>query len=182
MRRAKPPGPISPQLLKHFAVVTVALTALLALFASGEDWGAQAQVEAVQAKNQLVAVEAEKLGTKRLAGKLKVSSEVQPGGFGEDSGGFGITNSGGRGTGSAGNSDQLTGRLAVPGPSAAPPPSQLQQPGDTVTKSNMAKEDLPGPGYRKKAGQSGPIRPSQSQLQQIEAASVQRSGGGASGD
>ncbi len=70
MRRAAPTAGLSPQLIKHFAIVTVTITALLALFASGEDWGAQAQLEAIEANNRLTAAEAAKRGTKKLV-KIK---------------------------------------------------------------------------------------------------------------
>ena len=84
MRRPVPTGPLSPKLLKHFAAATVTLTALLAVFASGEDWGARAQVSAVQTKNQLVKTETEKLGTKRVAATLKVANAPPAASFGDD--------------------------------------------------------------------------------------------------
>lgn len=79
MRRAAPSAPISAQQLKHFAIVAVVITALLALFASGEDWEAQAQVQAAQAKNRLADAEAEKLGTKKLRSHMKVRSSAPQG-------------------------------------------------------------------------------------------------------
>ena len=72
MRRAAPTGPLSPKLLKHFAAVTVGLTALLALFSSGADWGAPAQIGAVEAKNQLLTTEAERLGARRVAARINI--------------------------------------------------------------------------------------------------------------
>jgi hypothetical protein len=72
MRRAAPTAGLSPQLLKHFAIATVAVTALLALFATEANWGAQAQLEATAANNRLAAAEAEKLGARRLEAKLKI--------------------------------------------------------------------------------------------------------------
>ncbi len=92
MRRAAPTAGLSPQLIKHFAIVTVSITALLALFASGEDWGAQAQLDEVEARNRLAAAEAEKLGPKKLLGKLKIR-KISGGGLeageGSDGGGSG---------------------------------------------------------------------------------------------
>ena len=56
MRRAAPPLPISPKLLKHFAVVTLVLTACIAMFADGESREAiQDQVELRAANNTLLA-------------------------------------------------------------------------------------------------------------------------------
>jgi hypothetical protein len=72
MRRAPPTAGLSPQLVKHFAIAAVSITALLALFATEADWGAQAQLEAVDAKNRLTVAQAEKLGTEKLKSKLKV--------------------------------------------------------------------------------------------------------------
>ena len=74
MRRTAPTLPISPQLLKHFAIATLVLTGLIAMFASGEEWGAQAQLKAVDAKNKLIRTETEKLGTRKLANVLKISN------------------------------------------------------------------------------------------------------------
>ena len=86
MRRAAPTGPLSPRLIKHFAVTTVVLTGLLALFASGEQWGARAQIGAVEAHNQLLKTEAEQVGTRRLAAKLIVSPGPARRGFDDDPG------------------------------------------------------------------------------------------------
>jgi hypothetical protein len=97
MQRLAITGPLSPKLLKHFAAATVLLTILIAIFASGEDWGAQAQIDEAEAKNQLVATGAEKLGTQRVATKLKINSAPAASSFGNDAGEFG-TNDGGYGT------------------------------------------------------------------------------------
>ena len=86
MRRAITTGPLSPKLIKHFAIATVVLTGLLAMFASGEDWGAQAQIGSVEAKNQLAATEAEKVGTKKIAAKLRVKDGPAAPAFGDDEG------------------------------------------------------------------------------------------------
>ena len=86
MRRTAPAGPLSPKLIKHFAVTTVALTGLLALFSSGEDWGARSQIGAVEARNRLVTIDAEKFGANRLAAKIKISEGPKREGFNEDPG------------------------------------------------------------------------------------------------
>jgi hypothetical protein len=87
MRRAAPTPAVSPKLLKHFAAATIVITLLLALFATDEDWGARAQIEANASKNQLAAAETEQLGTKRIASNLKVRGNTGGGGFGSDEGG-----------------------------------------------------------------------------------------------
>lgn len=85
MRRAPAQTPLSPQLIKHFAFATVALTGLLAMFATGEDWGAQAQIKAVDDRNQLEITEVNKLGTKRLAAKLQTREGPAPADFSAES-------------------------------------------------------------------------------------------------
>ena len=183
MRRATPLGPLSPKLLKHFAAATVVLTGLLALFASGEEWGAQAQLEAVEAKNQLVANEAEKLGTKRLAAKLRVDPELGAGSFGDDGGGDldgaqSADGSGGRG-----------GHAAPP--TAAPqriepdalPPNLLSTPGSSVTlvggpRQGSARSDPKG---RPPAARQA-TAPTSEQLEAIEASSRARSSGSSGSD
>lgn len=72
MRRQAPTLPISPQQLKHFAAATVATTLLLALFAGGEDAGLAAEIQAREARNQLIETETTKLGTKQLKANLKL--------------------------------------------------------------------------------------------------------------
>ncbi len=72
MRRPAPALPISPQQLKHFAAATVAITVLLALFAGGDDTGLAAEIQAREARNQLIEAETGKVGTKQLKSKLKL--------------------------------------------------------------------------------------------------------------
>lgn len=79
MRRAQPQLPISPKVLKHFAAITIGLTALLALFANGEEGKLAAQVKAREAKNQLLAAEADKLGTRKLSSALALKKKSDPG-------------------------------------------------------------------------------------------------------
>lgn len=74
MRRTAPTLPVPPKLLKHFAAATIVITLLLAVFASGEDWGAEAQLKAVESKNQLLKSEVEKLGSTKLVNKLKLAN------------------------------------------------------------------------------------------------------------
>lgn len=89
MRRAAPTAGLSPQLIKHFAIATVSITAMLALFASGEDWGVQSRLEAVEAKNRLAAAEAEKLGARKIIPKLKIRRGTGSMAMGDDSMGSG---------------------------------------------------------------------------------------------
>ena len=87
MRRAITPA-IPPRLYRHFALVTVATTAMLAFFADGEN--RQAISNRVEAKQQETAVRRAsfaKFGAPRLGGTATPSA----GSFGSDgdSGGFG---------------------------------------------------------------------------------------------
>lgn len=71
MRRSHQPAPLSPKVIKHFAVATLAITGLLAMFASGEDTQVQAAIKARQAKNQLAETQAKKLGATKLGSSIK---------------------------------------------------------------------------------------------------------------
>ena len=176
MRRATPLGPISPKLLKHFAAATVVLTGLLALFASGEDWGAQTQFEAVEAKNQLVATEAEKLGTKRLTAKLKVAPQLGGSGFGDDGGGdfSGAQGSGGSGGGSNKPASPTATRQRLD-PDVLPP-NLLTTSGSSVTLSGVPRQGSPRSSPKRRAPAAAQAaEPTPEQLEAIQASSRERS-------
>ena len=169
MRRRSTTQALSPKLLKHFAAAAVVLTTTLAVFASGADWGAQAQVEAVEAKNQLAQTEAEKLGTKRIATTLKVANRSAAAGFGDDDGGAGDFGGGGGGS-YAPPAPRMAARPSSPGASAwaasAGPSGAPPLPGSSQ----------PDPG---KARPAPPKTPSPEDIAQITASSAQRSGASA---
>ncbi len=164
-------------MLKHFAAATVVLTGLLAVFASGEDWGARAQVSAVEAKNQLAATEAEKLGTKRIGTTLKIANNVGAASFGDDEGGsFGDGGSGG-------------GGYAPP----APPQPVLNPARPGMRKPNSPRSTNPldptkppqPPGSEQKPVQTQPSArpaPTAQDLAKITASSARRSGSSGDGD
>ena len=168
MRRRTTKQTLSPNLLKHFAAATVALTALLAIFASGEEWGAQAQVSAIEAKNQLATTEAEKLGSRKVATTLKIANNVGAASFGDDDGG----NFGGGG-GYAQPAPQLP--PAIPGrPSLRKPVSQLN-----ANPLDPAKPPQP-PGSAQEPAQpqpAAPPAPTAQDIANITASSARRSGG-----
>ncbi|MBA4160653.1 MAG: hypothetical protein C0515_00900 [Novosphingobium sp.] len=173
MRRAAPTLAISPKLLKHFAAATVTLTLLLALFATDEDWGASAQLEANRVQNQLAAAEAEKFGHKKLASKMKVR-ETPGGGFGTDEGG-----SGGGGSWAPNKS---SARLERPNLRTTGIPQLEQRPGATVTVSGMDLEDALQPDPRERKRKTGEqFRPNSEQIEQIKANSRQRTGSSSQG-
>jgi len=172
MRRAKQSPAISPQQLKHFAAAAVAATLLLALFATDEDWGAQAQIEANAAKTQLAVTEAEKLGTGKLANKLKVQSNTG-GGFGNDEGGGGDVVNGGWGRQIPRSDPDINApRQRVNGI-----PQLEQRAGASVTVKATDIDDVtqPDPAKRKKQ-RPGAFMPTAAQKQQIQDVSRQRTG------
>lgn len=169
MRRAAPTLAVSPKLLKHFAAATVTITLLLALFATDEDWGARAQLEANETRNQLAAAEAEKLGPKKLASKLKVR-EPSGGGFGTDEGG-----GGGGGTWYPNKSAASAER---PNLRTTGIPQLEQRPGATLTVTGVDLEDALQQDPRKRKHKTGEqFRPNSEQIEKIKANSRQRTGG-----
>ncbi|HCF25390.1 MULTISPECIES: hypothetical protein [unclassified Novosphingobium] len=183
MRRPAPTLPISSKQLKHFAAATVAITTLLALFAGGDDIGVAAQIDATQAKNDLIAAEQKKLGTKQLATHMKV--KTGGGGFGEDSGGgFGM----GDGGGGASSARRSLPKSSPQGPAFLPPTDLSSQPGGKITRRSMAKPKGRQNADSELASTAGgdPAnagRPDTSQLSSAIEAARQRSGSaGANGD
>lgn len=169
MRRAAPTLAISPKLLKHFAAATVTITLLLALFATDEDWGARAQLEANETKNQLAAAEAEKLGTKKLASKLKVR-EPSGGGFGTDEGGGG--------GGGSWSPPKASANSERPNLRTTGIPQLEQRPGATLTVTGVDLEDALEQDPRKRKHKNGEqFRPNSEQIEKIKANSRQRTGG-----
>ena len=165
MHRRSVQSTLSPRLLKHFAAVTVVLTALLAVFAGGEDWGAKAQIDAVQAKNQLAATEAAKLGTRRVASTLKIADSVGAARFGDDEG-IAVSNGGG-----GAYAPLIPRRPVVRKPLAA-----LANPSNPPVLPGLPGSQPP----TAEAAPSAPPSPSAQDLIDITASSARRSG--ASGD
>ena len=169
MRRVKPSAGLSPQQLKHIAVAAVTITGLLALFASGADWGVKAQVNAVEAKNQLAEAEAQKLGTRKVTSAMAVNKAVDTG-FGEVAGpsAIGISGVGG----SVGPAPVVV-RQAPDGRSPILPPAGLRS-GQSYTVSIPAGGS-PGSDRADRAKQqTGPI--SRDKAKAISAVSRQRTG------
>ena len=175
MQRRSAKTALSPKLLKHFAAAAALATAFLAVVTSQADWGAQAQVEAVEAKNQLAKTEAEKLGTRRVVTTLRIANGVGVASFGDEGGDFG---SGGGGGGyaprvphtSAVSTDPASAGLT--GGSATPAPGRPDLP-----------PPLPGSVSTPAKARPGPVQnPSPEEIAQITASSGQRSGAARSGD
>jgi len=179
MRRASKNPAISPQQLKHFAIAAVVLTLLLALFATDEDWGAQAQIEANNTKNQLAAAEAEKLGTAKLATKLKVRADTTGGGFGGDEGGGPAATGGWGGSMARAPSENVGPRQRLNGV-----PQLEQRAGASVTVHGTDIDDVrqPDPAKRSKKRSGKAFMPDAQQIEKIKEASRQRTGGRSGGD
>ncbi|MDE2437336.1 MAG: hypothetical protein KGM49_13860, partial [Sphingomonadales bacterium] len=72
---------LSPQLLKQFGLITFIITALIAMFANGEQAKVEATLQARAAQNHLLEVEAKKLGTRKLVAAMKIQPEQSGEGF-----------------------------------------------------------------------------------------------------
>jgi len=181
MRRAAPALPISPKLLKHFAAITLVLTACIALFADGEGREAiQEQVDMRAARNQLIETEAQKLGTKKIGTHLASREKRKPTTFADDGGmiDFSVSESGG-GRHIASPSLQPGGPRGPLAREGVPyVPNLPQTPGASVTVKGLSPDQVPGPrvnnGNQRK--RSGSIRPSDTQKSEIKEASRVRTG------
>lgn len=171
-------------MLKHFAAATVAITSLLALFAGGDDIGVAAQIDAQQARNQLVAAEQEKLGTRKVGNSLKVSKQVT-GSFGADETDASANN--GYGSGSAGSAAQRRTNGPVDPLSAHVPPERMPaNPGESVTFTGVPgvldpSRETPEQA-RAKAARKRATQPSEEDLAKVRNASRQRSATSAPAD
>ena len=188
MRRAAPPLPLSPKLLKHFAAITLVLTASIAMFADGESREViTEQVDMRAARNQLLETEAEKLGTKKLKAHLALKDkgraylpfaeegQANEFGGGMDGGGGGARISSGPG----GPAQVEPGRF-----DARRIPKLPMTPGASITVRGATADELPGPavasGNRPK--RQGSIRPTAKQQAEIKQVSSQRTRSAADGD
>jgi hypothetical protein len=161
--------PISPQLLKHFAAATVAITACIALFADGS--ATEAVVEQVKA-NEVKKAEVDMMGSRKVAGqKLQVrstSSSVPV----EDDGPSGdaiVTSTAGSGpllppVPGNGNFQQYRQGQAVPMPPGAP------------SADGAPPRPAPGTAPRRQTRPAPGTSPDPEQLEKIREAARQRAG------
>lgn len=140
MARAAPTLPISPRMFRHFAVITVAITGCVALFADGEGREAIAsELAARQQKNQVLIAEAEKVGKRTVgfdrtsAGKGAVAAANDSVDWSDNGGDFGapMEDPGGSSPGgddgpASGGGGGMFGRFG-PGPMSVMPPMARQQ-------------------------------------------------------
>ena len=176
MRRAAPDLPISPKLLKQFAVVTLALTAVLAVFANEQEWGAKAQIKTITDRNQLLKTEAEKFGPRALVNNFKIANSAgKASSWGDDQPASPPETVISYDRTSDHSSAPLPLRLSSEGPFV---PDLPQKPGASITVTGMDAEDLPNADPKKKKRKTGeqyrPISPEE--LEALKAASRLRSG------
>ncbi len=157
-------------MLRHFAVATVILTALVAMFADGESRdAAEHAIAAREAKNRAMEVDAAKFGAPKLHLRAPDNQADQ---FGDEPG----IESPQLNTfhGASGAAPIAQGNQAA----FLPPPSLPMAPGATVTLHNVPADKLiplrPGtaPANQRRAG----FRPSDEQLETIRQNSRERSG------
>ena len=175
MRRRSATTALSPKLLKHFAAAAVTVTVLLAVFASGADWGVQAQVKAVEAKNQLASTEAEKFGTKRIGNTVRIANSVRMASFGDDGGGGGDLGDGGGGGGGSGGAGGVSLAPTAPRMATLPQPPAAAP----LTAATVPGMPPPMPGNSPAPGKAMPTPakyPSTEDVDRMTASSAQRSG------
>lgn len=181
MRRAAPPPlPVSPALLRHFAVVTVVITAGLAMFASGENREIVVeQIKAQQQKNHAKQVEREKGGNRRVVVEgMRTAPGVSydaPEEYRDPPGG-----GGGGGSSDSGWSDAGVGPVA-------PPPRELASPAPFEAKDpngmpigGRAPQSPSASGAKRPGVAARPRPPTQAQIDAMLAASRARAGGDSS--
>jgi len=167
MARAAPTLPISPRLFRHFAVITVAITACVAMFADGEGREAIANEVAVRQKqNELLIAEADKVGKRTvgfdraMAGKGAVAAANDSVDWSDDGGDFGAPIEGGSGSGDG--------------------PSALGSRGPIARMTGSGAVQLIPPQARQRGTvnpqPARPPRPTAAQVGQIEEASRIRAG------
>lgn len=175
MRRPASNLPITPKMLKHFAAASIVLTIVLATFAGGGDAGVAAQVEARQAKNDLLKAEQEKLGTRKIASHLKVRGELY--GFDDEQGGTDYGGRSGDAGGGGGGGSAPAARSASPW-QATPPGVKSVKP--RVAPDRRGLPDLPEGGPAGSEGNGGPSASDTASL--IEASRARSGNSGSSGD
>lgn len=79
MRRRAPTTSLSPEAIKQIALITAILTGVLAMFVSGERSQVEAAVQAREARNRLIQLEAEKIGARKIGTALKPEKQQQTG-------------------------------------------------------------------------------------------------------
>jgi hypothetical protein len=180
MARRAPQPALSPKMLRHFAVATAALTACLALFADGEGRNEFGQSVAVREREAAAAVAA---AGEKVKPKFSLNSQIRDarrtyvpfaGDDGDSGAGYGAPMD--SAAGSDGGSSNPGGGYSGPPVSASREESRETARGPLIPgpiKAQLGDQgSAPPPGRRPPAVR----RPSQQELDQLEAKSMQRSG------
>lgn len=178
MARRAPQTSLSPRMLKHFAVATALLTACLALFADGE--GRNEFGHAVAAREHEAAVAAAAAG-ERVKPKFALNSQIRdarrtyvpyPVEENEAGAAYGAPMDGAAGSGGGGSGTSLG-----PLPSVRRSPDEAERgqllPGPVTAQPGEGS----APSAPARSGPQAPHRPSQQEIDRLEAMSLERSGG-----
>ena len=191
MRRTTPTQPVTPAMLRHFAVLTVVITSCLAIFAQGENNSLEEARRAVASKNGSAgafsvngaAKQAQERKALREIGGLKIAADTKIGGgfradaviereaASSDGGGSGS----GSGSGDTGNNtDANSSPAAVAGQPMMPPP------GSNPVQLSPGPPGMPpgvGPNQRRGPPTAQPPRkPTAQEIDRMIAAARERSG------
>lgn len=160
--------PIPPSLFRHFAMITIAITGCVALFADGESREAiAAEIETRTDRNDLLRAEADKLGNRKLKAnglRLRDSNRAYMA-FAPD-----------EPVSDANYGNPMDGSETTVGASLRPGAPALNLPGAGAAPVAATP---PPPGLPAGAKQAAPrkaVQPSEEQLAEIAAASRARSG------
>ncbi len=175
MRRAVPTIPVTPGMLRHFAVLTVAITGCLAMFADGENRQlVEDKLKARQAQNQALRAQAEKGATLRTVGGLKIAKGTRVDHSGDSAPNSGSAPDGGGTIDPSGRYAQMNPPPAA-GPAYGANPAYSGQPGPATEYGPRAGN----PEFYSRKPKAPPARtPSQEEIDAMMAASRARSGSG----
>ncbi len=195
MRRNSPAAGLTPQLIKQFAIVTVMVTAAIAVVADGRGRDAGEAVKATianrEARNQQLAAEARALGARHLGVSMnerKAREDPAAGTPVDESGSSAEESAGSASIGGGASYARTSGNAPVVPPRLALPKNA----GESITYTNVTADQLPMPpqgkdvtgksaaGKGRTSAPTGPV--SAKQAAAIEAASRARSGSATSAD
>ena len=144
MRRATPSMPVTPVMLRHFAVLTLVITSCIAIFASGENREfVDQQIRAKSTKNAAAPAQVGQASQPKVIGGLNIAPGTQLGGAaggggyvetdvqaGDETGGDGGGGSSGEVAGGGESAVfRPTGGSPMAGPMAGVPPGSFPPPG-----------------------------------------------------
>lgn len=173
MRRATPTMPVTPVMLRHFAVLTLVITSCIGIFASGENReSAEQQLKPRTSNSAASQAKSAPANPPKIIGGLIIGAGTRLGPS-PDAGGY-FDSEGGGGSGSGETSPYQgseTGNVTPMGP-----PPGLQSP----HLATASQGPPPGVGRNQRKGRPNPPplrQPTAQELDRMMAASRERSGG-----